>query len=205
MTPPAPLKAFLNAAAFAPAAPFILGFHLVRALGGSDEAIQGFSQAMSLVPGRVGVFCRRAFYRATLDRCDMQTTVGFGTLFATSQASLGAGTYIGEFCNLGHVAIGKDVLFGSNVTVLSGNRQHHFDRTDIPIRHQGRTMETVHIGDDAWLGNGAIVMADVGEHAIVAAGAVVTKPVAPFSIVGGNPARLIRMRDEANAPVEATV
>lgn len=59
------------------------------------------------------------------------------------------------------------------------------------------------IGRDAWLGNGSIVMADVGNHAVVGAGAVVVKPVAAWSIVAGNPAREIRSRCRCDEPSPA--
>jgi acetyltransferase-like isoleucine patch superfamily enzyme len=101
---------------------------------------------------------------------------------------------VGAFCNLGHVLLEDDVLLGSGVHVLSGKRQHHFDREDIPIREQGGSYEEVKIGRGSWLGNGCIVMAEVGEGCIVAAGAVVTQAVPDGAIVGGNPARVIGQR-----------
>lgn len=177
-------------------APFVLAFLVTARLAPSraDGAFQGYSQLFSLLPGLSGEFLRRAFYRRTVTRCASDVSIGFGTIFATREATLGSGVYIGAHGNIGHVDIGDDVLIGSNVTILSGSQQHHFERLDIPIRHQGGTNSRVSIGCDAWIGNGAIVMRDVGEQAIVAAGAVVTKPVPPRSIVGGNPARPIGTR-----------
>ena len=57
----------------------------------------------------------------------------------------------------------------------------------------------VRIGRGTWIGNNAVVMADVGEDAIVGAGAVVTKPVPARTIVGGVPARVIRGRDDSES------
>ncbi len=54
----------------------------------------------------------------------------------------------------------------------------------------------VRVGEGTWVGNGVVLMADVGRHAIVAAGAVVTKPLPDFCIAAGVPARVIRMRGQ---------
>ena len=72
--------------------------------------------------------------------------------------------------------------------------QHNFDDPDTPIKQQGGTFHKVTIGSNCWIGNGAIVMADIGDGSIVAAGSVVTEPVPKKAIVGGNPARLIKQR-----------
>ena len=181
--------------------PLALAFRLVERVGRrTDELYQGFSQFASLWPGLTGDFMRRAFYRLTLADCARSCTIRFGTIFATPQVSIGEGVYIGAYCNIGHADIGRDVLLGSNVTLLSGKHQHRFDRLDVPIRHQGGYYTRVTVGEDVWIGNGAIVMESVGAHAVVAAGAVVTKPVPEYAIVGGNPARVIadrRTRGEA--------
>jgi acetyltransferase-like isoleucine patch superfamily enzyme len=170
--------------------------HLVLASDRSDEVIQGYSQLVALGPGLPGTFLRRAFYRFTLRTTPRSWTMGFGTIVATPAIDIGEGTYIGAFCNLSHATIGADVLIGSNVTILAGKHIHRFDRLDIPIRHQGGRVSPLSIGEDVWIGNGAIIMADVGAHAVVAAGAVVVKPVPPMAVVAGNPARVVSMRGE---------
>jgi acetyltransferase-like isoleucine patch superfamily enzyme len=96
-------------------------------------------------------------------------------------------------------------MFGSNVDIISGKNQHHFDRLDIPMREQGGELEKIVIGEDCWLGNSSVVMANVGRKSIVAAGSVVVKDIPPFSIVGGNPAKILRSRlSEANPAPEVT-
>jgi len=176
--------------------PLVLGVRLSRRLAGArfEEAFQGYSQRASRWPGMRGNYLRTAFYHATLTRCPRSCRIEFGTVFATPLVELGESVYIGAYGNIGHVTIGDDTLIGSGVTILSGKRQHHFDRVDVPIRLQGGTYTRVHVGADAWIGNGAIVMDDVETQAIVAAGAVVTKPVPARAIVGGNPAKVIARR-----------
>jgi acetyltransferase-like isoleucine patch superfamily enzyme len=62
------------------------------------------------------------------------------------------------------------------------------------MREQGGEFEKITIGVDSWLGNSSVVMANVGTKSIVAAGSVVIKDLEPYSIVGGNPAKLLKSR-----------
>jgi acetyltransferase-like isoleucine patch superfamily enzyme len=202
MTPAGPrvlLKRITNAIATVLMLPAAALFACVRKVTADDgvQAFQGLSQLFALIPGATGVFLRRAFYDLTIARSAGDCSIGFGTIFATHAVELGRNVYIGAFANVADVTIGDDVLIGSNVTLLSGKHQHHFTRLDVPIRLQGGARDRISIGRDVWIGNGAVVMADVGDQAIVAAGAVVTKPVPPRAIVGGNPARILGMRDSS--------
>jgi acetyltransferase-like isoleucine patch superfamily enzyme len=100
---------------------------------------------------------------------------------------------IGPYCYIGcsgYVEIGNQVLMSPRVSIYAEN--HNFDRLDIPIRDQGVTREETVIEDDCWLASGCIILAGarVGHGSIVAAGAVVTKDVPPYSIVAGVPARV---------------
>jgi acetyltransferase-like isoleucine patch superfamily enzyme len=152
----------------------------------------------------MGVFLRRAFYGLTILEAGDGCTIAFGTIFATYAVRLGKTVYVGAFCNVADVTIGDDVLIGSNVSLMSGKNQHYFTRLDVPIREQGGAFERIEIGRDVWIGNGALVMANVGAGSVVAAGSVVTRDVPPFAIVGGNPARIIGTRSPAatDAPSE---
>jgi len=159
-----------------------------------DRVFQGYSQFMSLWPGFTGNFLRRAFYCATLKRCAPDCTISFGTVFATPEVEIGDHVIIDAFSMIGHAVIGDDALIGSNVDILSSKYAHGFSRLDIPVRLQGGTFASVAIGRDTWIGNGATVLENVGDQAVVAAGAVVAKPVPPRAIVGGNPARAVAER-----------
>ena len=173
------------------------GLYLVLARlapGRADVTFAGFSQFCSFWPGVTGQFLRRGFYRWTLTECPRDCSIGFGTTFSTADVRIGARAYIGDGCNIGHAIIGADVLIGTHVDILSGKEQHFFDRLDIPVGRQGGRFRHVEIGRDVWVGNGAIIMDDVADQAVVAAGAVVTKRVAARAIVGGNPARVIGER-----------
>lgn len=97
----------------------------------------------------------------------------------------------------GKVVIGKDVMMGPECIIYTSN--HAFDRLDIPMCDQGRTEEKpVIIGDDVWIGGRVTILpgVHVGSHSIIGAGTVVTKDVPEYAIVGGNPAKVIRYRNE---------
>jgi acetyltransferase-like isoleucine patch superfamily enzyme len=190
------LKKVADLAAAVFALPFYLWFLIESALGGGKSAFEGASQAVSLIPGTLGNYVRRAFYRWTLQRCSSTCQISFGVLFSQRQAEIGENVYLGANCDLGRAIIEDDVLLGSSVHVLSGKRQHFAGDTSQPIRLQGGEFSEVRIGNGAWIGNGAIVMANVGKHAIVGAGAEVTQDVEDYAIVAGNPATLIRKRTE---------
>lgn len=93
----------------------------------------------------------------------------------------------------GKVVIGNDVIFGPGVSVFSEN--HNFSDPDKPIREQGETRIGVTIEDAVWIGTRATILdgVTVGHHSIVAAGSVVNKDIPPYSIVGGVPAKIIKM------------
>src|SRR5438270_368479 len=67
---------------------------------------------------------------------------------------------------------------------------------DIPIREQPGVFTHITIGQDSWIGERVVVLADVGEHCVIAAGAVVTKPVPDCAIAAGVPAKVIKFRTD---------
>ncbi len=138
--------------------------------------------------------------------------IGAGTL-VTSWATLAAGyvpddpatppraLVIGERCVIGlrsgivahqSVELGNDVWLGQHVFITDGN--HGYDDLDAPIGSQKGTVEPVSIGDNSWIGHGAIILAGshIGRNAIVAAGAVVRGDVPDYSIAAGVPAKIVR-------------
>lgn len=90
----------------------------------------------------------------------------------------------------GHLMMADDVLFQGG--------GHKFDNPDVIIGSEGNLPDTpLEIGEDVWIGARVIVLPGckkIGAHSIIGAGAVVTKDVPEYAIVGGNPARVIRMR-----------
>jgi acetyltransferase-like isoleucine patch superfamily enzyme len=117
-----------------------------------------------------------------------------------SGITIGRKCFIGELNVIrgqGGVTLGDHVYTGSLVQILAVN--HVFDDPDVPIMEQGITAQGIVIGDDVWLGSGAIVLdgVQIGRGSVVGAGAVVTEDLPPFSIAVGSPARVVRDRREA--------
>jgi chloramphenicol O-acetyltransferase type B len=127
-------------------------------------------------------------------------------LWAKNSISIGDNFYIGRYSQIECGAeIGKNVIFGNNVALV-GKYDHHYLQIGVPIRLASQIRDNdynwkglnskVVIGDDVWVGYGAIIMSGVkiGRGSIIAAGSVVIKDVLPYNIVGGNPARFIKER-----------
>ena len=177
-------------------APLSLPVRWARPVDGDDHIFRFGSHVASLIPGLPGVYARRAYYVTVLPRCGRDVTIEFGTIFAQRDTQIGSGVYIGAFCNIGMCRIGDNVLLGSNVDIVSGRRVHFSSDPEIPIRDQGGRLEKISIGEGSWLGNRSIVLADVGRHAVVGAGAVLIDPCADYSVNVGNPAHTTRNRRE---------
>lgn len=116
-------------------------------------------------------------------------------------ADVSPGIRIGNYSELGthclihaNVSIGDYVIMGPNVKIYS--RNHVIEDLDTPIALQGKVTRETSIGDDVWIGANVVILAgvNVGSHSVIGAGAVVTRDVPAYSVVGGNPCRVIRDR-----------
>ena len=98
---------------------------------------------------------------------------------------------------IGPVTIGNHVNLAQGITVTALN--HNFSDLNKRIDEQGITTQPVTISDDVWIGANAVILPGVtiGQHAVVAAGAVVTKDVPPYSIVAGVPAKVLKRIKES--------
>lgn len=200
------LKGALEIAALIAAAPAVICYKATALATGPTRAFPGWSQLVSLVPGMTGAYFRRAFYRMVLPTCGDGACICFGTVMSHPTVEIGPNSYVGVACMLGDVTLERDVLIGSHVSVINGSRQHGTERLDVPVRDQPGEYPRITIGADSWIGDRAVVMANIGRQCIVGAGAVVTKPVPDFAIAAGNPARIINWRhvpaSESDAPTE---
>lgn len=138
--------------------------------------------------------CKRIF-KSIGHNVNIERRANFGS---GRNIEIGDNSGIGINCVLpSNIIIGNDVMMGPNCYIISQN--HRFTRTDIPMRRQGSqnpsSIKTI-IEDDVWIGMN--VLMTPGRHikngTIVAAGTVLCKDFPSYSIVGGNPSKLIRSR-----------
>lgn len=175
--------------------------------------------AFSWIPTPIGVALRLLCWRPMFAKCGSArfstglTLSGCGNMSIGNNVRLGKGSFItagngilvmGEevaispACHIGaddgKIEIGKHVAIGPGTVIRAAN--HRFSRQDMPIMRQGHQPGTVIIEDDVWIGANCVITPDVriGRGAVVGAGAVVTRNVAPFTIAGGVPAREIGRR-----------
>lgn len=108
-----------------------------------------------------------------------------------NRSLVGLGTVV-----IGPVEIEDNVLLAQHVVISALN--HNFQNISLPISKQGFSIKQIVIESGAWIGANAIVTAGVriGRNAVVAAGSVVTRDVPPFSVVGGNPAKVLKLYNE---------
>jgi virginiamycin A acetyltransferase len=193
------LKSMANGLALAAVLPAVGCYRAAAIVVGPTQAFQGWSQAFSLLPGLTGMYLRRAFYRMTLTRCSDDACLSFGTIFSHPTAEVGRRVYVGPCCSIGDVTLEDDVLISSHVSITNGGGQHGIARLDVPIREQPGNWPRVTIGRDSWIGDRAVVMADVGAQCVVGAGSVVTRPLGDRVIAAGAPARVLKSRNGASA------
>ena len=149
--------------------------------------------------GRIGRSVRGWLCKRIFKQCGKNINVEKGARFGS-----GVNICIGDNSGIGVNAdipdgtfIGRDVMMGPNCFVIS--RNHGFGRTDIPMREQGYVVaKPLTIEDDCWIGRDVMITGSrtIKKGTLVAARCVLTKDFPEYSVVGGNPSRLIRNRLE---------
>lgn len=143
--------------------------------------------------------------KLSLGSCGKKVTINKCSFFGIQNVYVGSNVFMGGgsttiLSTRAKVYIGNHVMFGPNVTLVTGN--HRFD---IPGRYMDSITDKeklpendqdIHIEDDVWIGANSIILKGITVHSgsIIAAGSVVTKDVPTNSIVAGNPARIIKKR-----------
>ncbi len=183
------LKKAIFTSAFLLVSPLVLIAWIEKRVSSSELIFIGLGQFLALFPGMIGTYVRAAYYFALLDRCSWEIHVGFGSYFSHRAAKLGANVAMGGYCIVGTASIGDGVMMASRVSIPSGKRQH--------VDASGKlcsttTLDQVSVGSNSWIGEGAIILADVGSGCIVSAGTVVTTSTPDDYLVAGNPGKLIK-------------
>ncbi len=189
----AAVKSVINALALALVSPAALTCWVEERIAPYAEGVFGFwTHIFAILPGAPGLFLRRAFYRLTLRRCAIEFFIGFGALFFHRQVLVEEGVYIGPYAVVGCARLRRGCLIGTRANLLSGSAQHEMrDDGRWAASERSRFVE-IEIGEHAWIGEAATVMADVGAGSVVAAGSVVSAAVPVAVVVAGNPARFVR-------------
>ncbi|MXO93244.1 acetyltransferase [Erythrobacter arachoides] len=125
---------------------------------------------------------------------------------ASTDLEIGSDVYIGKFCSVQcNGRIGSGTLIANNVGIV-GRRDHRFKTVGSYVRRApwvgddhdlaSHPKNSIEIGVDVWIGFGATILSGIciGRGAIIAAGSVVTEDVEPYSIISGNPARVVGKR-----------
>lgn len=111
------------------------------------------------------------------------------------QIDIGFNTFINEYC---YVISKKSITIGDNCIIGPGvmiyDHDHQYKDTSLLINRQGFKCREINIGDNVWIGANVFIAkgVNIGRHSVIAANSVVVKNVEKFSVVGGNPANLIK-------------
>lgn len=162
----------------------------------------GFARYLPATNNSLGVskfirWFRKISARNAFDYCGKNITIERMANFGTGVGiRIGDNSGLGVSCEVrGPLEIGENVMMGPEVMILTSI--HNTSRTDIPMCQQGHLpKQKVTIGNDVWIGARVIILpgVKVGNGVIIGAGAVVTKDVPDYAVVGGVPARIIRLR-----------
>jgi acetyltransferase-like isoleucine patch superfamily enzyme len=183
------LKKFMQQVFLVIAFPLAVPYYVTKSKG----VFTTTGQILSLFPGLFGRYLRAAFYRLTLKRCGHRLHMDFGSYFSHPSAEIHDDVSISTFCIIGNARIHDNVAISPGTHVLSGGRQHVVLQKDVSILKQsGGVFEQISIGENSWIGQACVVMADIGKQNIIGAGSVVVKKTGDYEVHAGNPARLLR-------------
>lgn len=200
---PSILKLLARAVSVVVVLPRAMCFWVAAAIVGRDRALESATQSLAGVPGIRGQYMRGAFLRLVGVHCHPSATLCYGTTVSKIGAVFEKNVYVGPSCHLGLVYLEADVLIAAGVHIPSGGRMHGTEDPTVPIREQPGVITQVRIGRGAWIGSGAVILADVGRNTIVGAGSVVTKRLPDHVVAAGVPARTLRTRDGVALPARS--
>jgi acetyltransferase-like isoleucine patch superfamily enzyme len=145
-------------------------------------------------PTAVGVLIRYVLLKNICQSCGKNVIVFQGVIFdAPEMMSIGDNVSINPYCYLaGEISIGNDVAIAHTTALHSFN--HTWENMNLPISCNSLYSKRIIIENDVWIACNCVLLSGVkiGKRSVIAAGAIVTKSFSNNSLVGGNPARLIK-------------
>ena len=167
--------------------------------GLKPEIKEWYTTFIFLVPGKIGDFIRGIYAHRNFKRCGVNPGIANHVrIFNPQKFEVGDNIRIADYVQIsagGGVSFGNRVMIAPFVKIWSNN--HRFDDLDIPIYDQGWTVDAVIIEDDVFIAMGSIILpgAHIGKGCIISAGTVIgKKEIKPYSIIAGNPGRVIGSR-----------
>ena len=174
------------------------------------------------IPGQIGYFIRSFYFKIRLRKSFLNNKIETGIRVEyPKNLELGSNSYFGFDCKIyasefskvkigsncsfnsnvminargkGGIIIGDNVLIAPNVVLRSSD--HSFDDLEKTINKQGMKDGTIMIENNVWIGSNSVILKNItiGEGSVIAAGAVVTRDIEPYTVVGGVPAKIIKKR-----------
>jgi acetyltransferase-like isoleucine patch superfamily enzyme len=182
----------------------LFGVALGKEKSGSSARARGWLTCPALRDQRLSIGQRVEFVgKRNIQLADKVSLLGNSYLNASGGfIKIGSNTHIDQFCVLygqGGLTIGSDCAIASGVIMYTQTNQYAHDES-CKIVDQPVVYKTVTIGQDVWIGAAAVILpgVEIGDHAVVGAGALVRQDVPPWSIVGGIPAKILGHRNAAN-------
>lgn len=162
----------------------------------------GFAQYLPAsfeVGGKISKWMRYQLCRRVFKKCGNNVNVERRAHFGSGrEIEIGDNSGLGQSCNIpSNTIIGNDVMMGPNCYILRYN--HAYDRIDIPMRLQGYktkgNVQTI-IGDDVWIGMNVLMTPGrhISKGTLIGGGTLLCKDFPEYSVVGGNPSKLIKSR-----------
>src|SRR6056297_2870224 len=164
------LKKIFNILSVLFAFPLILPTKIETKLSMGETVFSFCAHLLAVIPGIVGNYLRRAYYCHTLLLCSASMDINFGSFFSHKDAEIGDNVCIGAYTIIGSAIIEKNTLIASRVSIMSGKAQHTYINDELTREVH---LTKVRIGEHTWVGEGALIMSDVGKRCIVSAGSVV--------------------------------
>lgn len=189
------IKRFLLLLGVLVSLPLIILTYFESFLFGKDteRIYSSCKEILACIPTIIGNYTRLGFYWAVCSNVSPDVSLLLGSMIAHRDTTIGSNIVIGCYTIIGYAEIGDDVIFGSRCSVISGKYQHGRPEDRLKDTDVVEEYSKIIIGTKSWIGEGALILANVGPNCTVGAGSMVFKEVPEGITVMGNPARKVSM------------